>query len=120
MRALLGLHTLVTNVNMPNVGQIPNLPLGAVVETNAAFRDDTVTPVMAGEIPSEIYPLVSRICGEQEMLDKAIAARDVEAIFNIFVNDPLVSCSVNDARKLFKEMLVNTQKYLTMYDFSSF
>ena len=116
MRALLGLHTLVTNVNIPNEGQIPNLPIGAVVETNAVFRDDTVTPVMAGEIPQEIYPMVSRICSEQEMLDKAIAARDVEAIFNIFANDPLVTCSMTDARKLFNEMVLNTKKYLSMYD----
>jgi len=119
MRALLGLQTLVTNVNIPNQGQIPNLPLGAVVETNAVFRDDTVTPVMAGDIPEEIYPLVSRICSEQEMLDKAIAARDVEAIFNIFANDPLVTCSMTDARKLFNEMVLNTKKYLGSYDLSN-
>ena len=61
MRALLGLGDFVTNVNIPNVGQIPNLPLGAVVETNAVFRSDTITPVFAGEIPGEIYSLISRI-----------------------------------------------------------
>ena len=44
IRALLGLRELVTNVNIPNRGQIPNLPIGAVVETNAVFRDDSVTP----------------------------------------------------------------------------
>ena len=66
MRALLGLREFVTNVNIPNKGQIPNLPIGAVVETNAVFRDDSVTPVFAGEIPKEIYPLVSRVCAEQE------------------------------------------------------
>ncbi|MBQ2734040.1 MAG: alpha-glucosidase/alpha-galactosidase [Clostridia bacterium] len=116
MRALLGLQTLVTNVNIPNRGQIANLPLGAVVETNAVFRDDAVTPVMAGSIPMEIYPLVSRICSEQELLDKAIAARDVEAIFNIFANDPLVTCSMTEARALFREMVLNTKAYLGMYD----
>lgn len=118
MCALLGLGTLVTNVNIPNIGQIPNLPIGAVVETNAVFRADEVTPVIAGDIPTEIYPLVSRICGEQESLDKAIAARDVEGIFNVFVNDPLVTCSLTEARKLFTEMVMNTKAYLTMYDLS--
>ena len=61
MRALLGLCDLVTNVNIPNRGQIPNLPLGAVVETNAVFRSSSLNPVFAGEIPKEIYPLVARI-----------------------------------------------------------
>ena len=116
MRALLGLEDLVTNVNVPNVGQIPNLPMGAVVETNAYFTADSVTPVMAGPIPAEIYPLVSRVCGEQEALNEAIAARDVEAIFQQFANDNLVTCSMKDARKLFDEMCENTKEYLKDYD----
>ncbi len=116
MRAILGLRDLVTNVNMPNIGQIPNLPLGAVVETNAVFRADSVTPVMAGEIPKSIYALVSRICAEQEEVSEAIANRDVNAIFAAFLNDPLVTCSYDDAKKLFKEMCENTKKYLGSYD----
>lgn len=115
LRAILGLCDLVTNVNIPNIGQIPNLPLGAVVETNAAFRAGSVVPVMAGEIPAEIYPLVSRICGEQEALNDAIAKRDLDLIFNCFANDPLVTCSIKDAKKLFREMIENTKEYLTMY-----
>ena len=113
--ALFGLDELVTNVNIPNRGQIPNLPLGAVVETNAVFRANSLEPVFAGEIPKEIYPLVSRICSEQELLSDAIAERNIEKIFSVFANDPLVICSVNDARKLFEEMCENTKKYLTMY-----
>ncbi len=116
IRAILGLCELVTNVNIPNKGQIPNLPIGAVVETNAVFRDGTVTPLMAGEIPTTIYPLVSKICAEQEAVSEAIANRDVEAIFNAFANDPLVTCSREDARKLFDEMVENTKKYLTSYN----
>lgn len=118
IRAILGLIDLVTNVNIPNRGQIPNLPLGAVVETNAAFRTDEVCPVSAGDVPTEIYPLVSRICGEQNALDKALAARDVKGIFNIFINDPLVTCDIDSARELFKEMCENTKKYLGDYDLS--
>jgi len=119
MRALLGLSELVTNVNMPNMGQIPNLPIGAVVETNAVFRSDKVTPVMAGNIPEEIYALVARICAEQEALSTAIAERDTHKIFNIFANDPLVTCSMDEAKELFKEMVNNTKEYLTSYDLSN-
>ncbi|MBQ7900983.1 MAG: alpha-glucosidase/alpha-galactosidase [Clostridia bacterium] len=119
IRAILGLIDLVTNVNMPNVGQAPNLPLGAVVETNAVFRADSVTPVMAGPIPESIYPLVSRICGEQEAVSTAIANRDVEAVFNAFVSEPLVTCSYDEARELFREMVMNTKQYLGSYDLST-
>ncbi len=117
MRALLGLSDIVTNVNIPNRGQIPNLPLGAVVESNAVFRADSINPVFAGEIPTEIYPLVARVCAEQEAVSDAIAERDVEAIFMAFANDPLVTCGIEDARKLFDEMCENTKEYLKDYKF---
>ncbi len=118
MRALLGLCDLITNVNIPNKGQIPNLPMGAVVESNAVFRDDEVTPVLAGNIPEEIYSLVARVCAEQEAVSEAIAKRDIKAIFNAFADDPLVTCPLDDAKKLFKEMCENTKEYLSSYDLS--
>lgn len=119
IRALLGLCDLVTNVNLPNQGQIPNLPLGAVVETNAAFRSGSLTPVLAGPIPAEIYPLVSRVVAEQELVSEGIAARDLNKIFCAFAGDPLVTCGLENAKLLFKEMCENTKAYLTMYDLSS-
>ena len=120
MRALLGLTDLVTNVNIPNQGQIPNLPCGAVVETNAVFRSDSLEPVFAGKVPDTIYPLIARICGEQEIVAEACRKRDLELAFAAFCNDPLVTIPHTEARKLFKEMLEATSKYLTMYDVESF
>ena len=118
IRALLGLYTFVTNVNIPNVGQIKNLPLGAIVETNAVFRANEVTPVMSGEIPAGTNDLVSKICFEQQAVLEAINNRDLDALFTAFAQDPLVSCSLSDARKLFNEMVLNTKEYLTDYDLS--
>lgn len=115
MRALLGLHTFVTNVNIPNKGQITNLPLGAIVETNATFSGDKVAPVMSGAIPPAVAQLVSKICFEQLVVLDAVAERSLEKAFTAFAADPLVTCSMADARKLFDEMVANTSKYLTMY-----
>lgn len=115
IRALLGLCDLVTNVNIPNYGQIPNLPIGAVVETNACFRADSLNPVFAGNIPEQIYPLVSRICGEQERVVDAALKRDLNGVFNAFVTDPNVYLNVCDAKKMFDEMIENTKEYLKMY-----
>lgn len=112
IRALLGLEDLVTNVNIPNRGQIPNLPYDAVVETNASFRDNSLIPLLAGNIPMEIYPLISRVCGEQEMIVEAGITRNLELAFNAFVNDPLVTIDVKSARELFDKMIKNTKAYL--------
>lgn len=119
IRALLGLCELITNVNIPNLGQIPNLPLGAVVETNAIFRANSLAPVFAGPVPKEIIPLISRICLEQEIISEGIAERNLGKIFMAFANDPLVTCSPENAKKLFKEMVENTKAYLPMYDLTA-
>ncbi len=116
IRALLGLRDLVTNVNIPNVGQIPNLPLGAVVETNATFRSNELRPVMAGNIPDDIYALISRIVGEQLLVVEAATERDIEKAFKAFIADPLVNLPLDKARELFDEMIENTKKYLVDYD----
>ena len=71
--------------------------------------------MFAGEIPKEIYPLIARACTQQEALDKSIANRSLDEIFNVFANDTLVTCSLDDAKKLFDEMVENTKTYLTMY-----
>ncbi|MCD8181556.1 MAG: alpha-glucosidase/alpha-galactosidase [Firmicutes bacterium] len=115
IRALLGLRDLVTNVNIPNYGQIPNLPMGAVVETNAAFRANSLSPVYAGNLPDEIYPLISRVCGEQERVVDAALKRDLDGVFAAFVTDPNIYLSVKDARAMFDEMINNTKEYLKMY-----
>lgn len=112
MQALLGYKTLVTNVNVPNIGQIPNLPLGAVVETNAVFRHNTVTPVTAGPLSDEISAMVNRHTSNHFTILKAAINRDYDLAFKAFINDPLMTASLKDAKMLFEEMKENTKKYL--------
>lgn len=112
IRALLGLRELVTNVNMPNRGQISNLPMGVVVETNAVFCAGMVTPVLAGEIPMEIYPMMAGLAGEQEMTVCAGLEQNLDAAFRAFIQDPLTDLSLADAKELFDKMIENTKEYL--------
>ncbi len=114
IRAILGLGDLITNVNIPNYGQIPNLPLGAVVETNAVFTDDAVTPVFAGEIPESIYSLITHTVGEQQLITKAALKGDYELAFQVFAGNMLVNLPLDKARELFDEMIENTKKYLNV------
>nr|MBE6544689.1 alpha-glucosidase/alpha-galactosidase [Oscillospiraceae bacterium] len=115
IRALLGLGDYTTNVNLPNMGQIPNLPLGIVVETNAAFRDNSVDPIFAGAVPEGVWQLVSRAADAQAMVATAARERDLDLAFKAFANDPLVNLDLPTARKLFDEMVENTKEYLIEY-----
>lgn len=115
MKALLGLGDLVTNINMPNYGQIPNLPPEAVVETNGVFRNNSMEAVFAGEIPPGVHAMVKRIVDEQELVVEAGLERNLEKAFRAFVSDPLVTIPMAEAKKLFDEMVENTKEYLTEY-----
>ncbi len=112
MKAILGLTTLVTNVNMPNIGQIPNLPLGAVVETNAVFRHNTVTPVFAGSMDNDIAALTLRHVYNHKTTLDGVLEKNRETVFTAFVNDPLMTADIKDARVLFDKMCENTERYL--------
>ena len=116
IKALLGLGDFVTNVNIPNLGQVPNNPFGAVVETNAAFSSDSVRPVFAGKVPERINALVMRIIEEQEAVVEAGLTGNYELAFSVFVKNPNVNLSLVEARKLFNEMLENTKAYLPYYN----
>lgn len=112
IKAILGLEDLVSNVNVPNKGQITNLPLGAIVETNAVFRRDEVTPVLAGSLPAGIASIAARHIANTQMTLEAALEKDKEKAFLAFTNDPLVMIGVEDARELLDEMLINTAEYL--------
>ena len=116
IKALLGITPLTTNINIPNQGQIKNLPLGAVVETNACIFGDTVQPVYAGEIPMSVNALIYRVCVEQETVVEAALTGNYELAFNAFINSQNVNLDLDDARKLFDQMLYNTKKYLPAYE----
>jgi alpha-galactosidase len=116
IKALLGLGDFVTNVNIPNVGQVENNPLGVIVETNAAFSGDSVRPVHAGRVPDAVNALVMRIIEEQEVVVDAVLTGDYEKAFVAFLNNPNMPLPVNEARELFNKMLTNTKKYLPHYE----
>ena len=58
---------------------------------------------------------VAEKLAEQELVTQAAMERDLEKAFTAFVNDPLVTVSMPDARKLFDEMVQNTSDYLQEY-----
>lgn len=115
IRAILGLEDLVTNVNLPNYGQIPNVPLGTVVETNAHFTAGKVTPVMAGNIPANVMTLMAQTIMNQNCVVEAGLKRDLDLAFVAFSKDPLVTTSLDDTKMLFDEMIHNTESYLKDY-----
>ncbi|MDR2434490.1 MAG: alpha-glucosidase/alpha-galactosidase [Treponema sp.] len=109
IKALLGLDSFVTNVNLPNRGQMPGFPSGAVVETNAFFSRDSVQPVITGGMPNPLRNMTLQHVENQEGIIDAALERDLEKAFRVFLNDPQVrTIPREDARELFKLMTSKT------------
>ena len=113
--ALMGEGPLISNVNLPNRGQIPNLPMDAVVETNAYFCGDTLTPLLAGNCPEEILPLEYTHAVNQKLLVEAGMTGDYDKAFKVFVNCYNSDAPLDKLRALFDKMLEATKEYLPFY-----
>ena len=116
IKSLCGLSRFISNVNIPNTAlQIPNLPAGAVVETNAVFSRDSIRPVFAGEIPQDLKELLLPHVENHEYIYKAARTCDYELVVKAFLNDPLIcgkKCTEEEVRALVKDMIRATLQYL--------
>lgn len=105
MTALLGGGDLKTNMNMPNRGQISYLPEGRIVESMGLITRDKVSPVVSLDPPEALESLIRRISDEQEGALNAILEGDDDALFSVFLTDPLVRLPLPRARELFIRMI---------------
>lgn len=105
IEALLGFAPLTTNVNLPNRGQMRELPAGAVVETMARFDRDGIRPLRAGALPASAAALVRRTADVQALALDAALRRDTDAAFNALLADPLMRLPVDRAWAMFRAML---------------
>lgn len=113
MKAIMGLGDVISNVNMPNLGQMQGLPLGTVVETNCVFSHNSVKPILSKPLPDSALNLVYRNALNIELTYQGIKERNLEKIYQSFINQPLLgSLTFNDSKALFKKMCYNTLDYL--------
>ncbi len=105
IEALLGFAPLVTNVNLPNRGQVRELPGGAVVETMARFERGGIRPVRAGALPASAAVLVRRTADVQALTLTAALSRDIDAAFSALLADPLMHLPLDRAWRMFRAML---------------
>jgi alpha-galactosidase/6-phospho-beta-glucosidase family protein len=116
IQALLGRKKIVSNVNLPNQGQMPGFPQGAIVETNAVFSHDSVRPVVSKPLPPLVQAMVLNHLYNLETLYQGIKTRDLQAIFRAFLQQPLcANLRIEEAKALFRTMIEATKAYLEPY-----
>jgi len=96
LEGLTGDGPYVTNVNLPNTGQISDLEQGPVVETNAVVRAGQVKPVAAGGFPRPVRSMIQGHIDTIETVVEAARDGDVDRAFQGFSIDPQVQTLTPD------------------------
>lgn len=84
-------RTFVDVGNVPNVGQVANLPLGAVLETPVLVTPTGFHPVATGPLPEPVRTWVERHARVQELTVDAALTGDLPKALQALALDPLVS-----------------------------
>ncbi len=81
--------TFIDVGNVPNIGQIANLPLGAVVETAVRIDANGVTPLVFGALPDSVVGLIEPHLQVFQLAVEACFARDREMALQALRMDPV-------------------------------
>ena len=88
-----------TILNLPNVGQVEDLPSGAIVETPAVLRGRDVEPISQGAMPAEVAGLVRQVAAHAALAAEAAVTGDRALAVKAMAIHPLVR-SVGTAESL--------------------
>jgi alpha-galactosidase len=96
---------LVDDFNLLNRGQIPNLPLGVVVETLGIVNTLGFTPGAHGPLPPAIATLTMPHCTSQQLIMQTMKTGDKTPSYQALSMDPLCShMSTRDKHRLFGDL----------------
>lgn len=103
-------------VNLPNAGQIDNLPRGAVVETLGLVDSSGFAPIGIGSMPEPLRTLLETHCQIQKKTLEAALTGNKELALKALTLDPLCAkLAPSDIRKMGLELMEATRDFLPQF-----
>ncbi len=100
--------------NLPNVGQIANLPLGATVETPVIVDGAGIHPVHVGALPEPVAELCRReLTVGQLCVDAAVEGSREKALQGLLL-DPMIG-DIRTARLILDDYLASYKEHLPQF-----
>lgn len=100
--------------NLPNVGQISNLPLGSTVETPVHVDGAGIHPVHVGALPESVAELCRReLIVSQLCVDSAIEG-DYQKALQCMLLDPMVN-DIETGKKILDDYLETYKEHLPQF-----
>ncbi len=101
-------------VNLPNQGQITNLPAGAIVETPAWVSGAGVQPVNTGPLPEPIAELCRREIAVSTLCVDAAVHGDRQAALQCLLLDPVIT-DLDVANQILDDYLLAYRQHLPQF-----
>jgi 6-phospho-beta-glucosidase len=112
--AIIGDRREVFAVNLPNVGQVANLPRGEIVESPAVVGAFGAQPIAVGDIPETVLPMTETLARARKLAVDAGLTGDREKLLAALMTDPLVD-SLSKAKPMMEEMLAAQAQWLPQF-----
>jgi alpha-galactosidase len=100
--------------NLPNAGQIPQLPTGAAVETPCLVDANGVQPSVINDIPPQLTALMRTQINVQELTVRALVDENPEHIYHAAMMDPHTAAELDmrQIRSMVDDLLIAHRDWL--------
>ncbi|HSF81054.1 MAG TPA: hypothetical protein VLA49_07465 [Anaerolineales bacterium] len=103
-------------LNLPNVGQVSNLPYDVIVETYGLIDRTGAQALAFGDLPPGVQAVLERHIRNQELTVEAALTGDRLMALQVLLNDPLSSrLTVNQAESMLAELLAANKDLLPQF-----
>ena len=100
--------------NLPNVGQVDNLPRGAVIETQATYERDSVHSLTYGSLRTVLVSSLVQHCLAQELTVEAAIKGDRQLVIEAMLTQPHIH-DFAVVPKMVDDLLQANRKYLPQF-----
>ena len=108
------LNTYYHQLNLPNAGQIPNLPPDAIVETPGVIASQGIRPLSMPPLPEPIAELCRRELAYSSLVVDACYHGDRDLALQALLLDPMVN-DIGTARAILDDLLTEFAAYLPQF-----
>ena len=112
--AIAGDRREVVAINLPNTGQIANMPRGLIVEGPALVGAFGAIPLAVGDLPESVLPMTEMLARATKLTVDAALTGDKARLLEALMSDPIVD-SIGKAKPMMEEMLAAQAKWLPQF-----
>lgn len=105
----------VFSMNLPNTGQVPNLPLGAVIESPVATCGGKFCPLSITDFPDKLAAIISRRLSSVQLTVEAALSGDIGLVVEALLMDGAIH-DWRTAEALANELIHAHKQYLPRFE----